>query len=65
MLFKCWSSAVGSKAYIETELGQILAFAGLHTGVVYTHPSPTILFSPVDQGTFSKTAGQSQAYYNT
>ena len=44
-------------ANIETALGRILAFARLHTGVVYTHPS--------DQGTFSKTAGQSQAYYNT
>ena len=32
---------------------------------VYTHPSPTIIFSPADQGTFSKTASQSQAYYNT
>ena len=32
---------------------------------VYTHPSATIIFSPADQGTFSKTAGQSQAYYNT
>ena len=32
---------------------------------VYTNPSATILFSPADQGTFSKTAGQSQAYYNT
>ena len=52
-------------ANIETALGQILAFAELHTGVVYTHPSPTIIFSPADQGTFSKTAGQSQAYYNT
>ena len=39
-------------ANIETALGQILAFAGLHTGVVYTHPSPTIIFSPADQGTF-------------
>ena len=48
-----------------TALGQMLAFAGLHTGVVYTHPSATIIFSPADQGTFSKTAGQSQAYYNT
>ena len=26
---------------------------------------PSIIFSPADQGTFSKTAGQSQAYYNT
>ena len=32
---------------------------------VYTHPSHSILFSPADQGTFSKTAGQAQAYYNT
>ena len=52
-------------ANIETASGQILAFASLHIGVVYTHPSPTIIFSPADQGTFSKTAGQSQAYYNT
>ena len=52
-------------ANIETALVQILAFAGLHTGVVYTHPSPIIIFLPADQGTFSKTAGQSQAYYNT
>ena len=47
-------------ANIETALGQMLAFAGLHTGVC--------LFSPADQGIFSKTAGQSQAcrvYYNT
>ena len=28
-------------------------------------PPPTIIFSPADQGTFSKTAGQLQAYYNT
>ena len=49
-----------------TALGQILAFADLATQVsVYTNPSPTIIFSPADQGTFSKTAGQSQAYYNT
>ena len=33
---------------------------------VYTHPPPpSTIFSPADQGTFSKTAGQSQAYYNT
>ena len=59
-------------ANIETALGQILAFAGLHT-CVCLHPSRpyhNILadqgtFRPADQGTFSKTAGQSQAYYNT
>ena len=32
---------------------------------VYTQPFPSIIFSPADHGTFSKTAGQSQAYYNT
>ena len=29
---------------------------------IYTHPSSTMIFSPADQGTFSKT---SQTYYNT
>ena len=29
------------------------------------NPPPSIIFSPADHGTFSKTAGQSQAYYNT
>ena len=52
-------------ANIETAFGQMLAFAGLHTGVCLHPPSATIIFSPADQGTFSKTAGQSQAYYNT
>ena len=32
---------------------------------VYTHPSAIMIFLPAAQGTFSKTAGQSQAYYNT
>ena len=35
------------------------------TGVCLHPPLPAIIFSPVEQGTFSKTAGQSQAYYNT
>ena len=53
-------------ANIETTLGQILVFAGLRTGVcLHLSPPPPIIFSPADQGTFSKTAGQSQAYYNT
>ena len=52
-------------ANIETALGQILVFAVLHTGVSLHPPLPSIIFSPADQGTFSKTAGQSQAYYNT
>ena len=65
MLFQYWSRAVGRGANIETALGQILVFAGLHTGVCPHPPLPSIIFSPADQGTFSKTAGQSQAYYNT
>ena len=50
---------------IETALGQILVFAGLQTGVCLHPPLPSIIFSPADQGTFSKTASQSQAYSNT
>ena len=65
MLFQYWSRAVGGGANIETTLGQILAFAGLHTGVCLHPLLLSIIFSPADQGTFSKTAGQSQAYYNT
>ena len=53
------------EANIEKTLGQILVFAGLHTGVCLHPPVPSIIFSPADQGTFRKTAGQSQAYYNT
>ena len=52
-------------ANIETALGQILVFAGLHKGVCLHPPLPCIIFLPADQGTFSKTAGQSQAYCNT
>ena len=67
MLFQYWSRAVGGWVNIETALVQILVFAGLHTGLhTGLHPPlPSIIFSPADQGTFSKTAGQSQAYYNT
>ena len=55
----------GGGPNIETALVQILVFAGLHTGVCLHPPLPSIILSPADQGTFSKTAGQSQAYYNT
>ena len=51
-------------ANIETALGQIFAFAGLHT-VVCLHPPlrhRNILASR--SGYFYKTAGQSQAYYS-
>ena len=53
MLFQYWSSAVsgGGGGNIETALGQILVFAGLHTGVCLHPPLPSILFSPADQGT--------------
>ena len=65
MLFQYWSRAVSRGANIETTLGQILVFAGLHTGVCLHPTLPSIIFSPADQDTFSKTAGQSHAYYNT
>ena len=66
MLFQYWSRAVGGGGGDnETALGQILVFAGLHTGVCLHPPLPSIIFSPAYQGTFSKTAGQSQAYHNT
>ena len=58
MLIQCWSSAVGpilKQHWVKCSTQVSL----------YTHPSATITFSPADQGTFSKTAGQSQAYYNT
>ena len=32
---------------------------------VYTHTSSSTIYLTANQGTFSKTAGQSQAYYNT
>ena len=71
MLFQYWSKAVGGGANIETALGQILVFAGLHTAVCLHPPLPSIILLPDDQGTFSKTADQTQpadqtqAYYNT
>ena len=66
MLFQCWSSADGGGPILKQHWFKSSRLLGsMHTGVVYTHPSPTIIFWPADQGTFSKTAGQSQAYYNT
>ena len=66
MLFQ-YSRAIGGGGggNIETAMGQILCLLGAHTGVCLHPPLPSIIFSPADQGTFSKTAGQSQAYYNT
>ena len=65
MLFRCWSSAVGGGPILKQHWVKSLRLLGSTQVSVYTHPSPTIIFSPADQGTFSKTAGQSQAYYNT
>ena len=65
MLFQCWSSAVGGGPILKQHLVKCSRFLGSTQVSVYTHPSATIIFSPADQGTFSKTAGQSQAHYNT
>ena len=65
MLFQCWSSAVGGGPILKQHLVKSSRLLGSTQVSVYTHPSPTIIFSPADHGTFSKTAGQSQAYYNT
>ena len=65
MLFQCWSSAVGGGPILKQHWVKSWRLLGSTQVSVYTHPSPTIIFSPADQGTFSKTASQSQAYYNT
>ena len=65
MLFQCWSSAVGGGLILKQHWIKCSRLLGSTQVSVYTHPSATIIFSPADQGTFSKTAGQSQAYYNT
>ena len=65
MLFQCWSSAVGGVPILRRHWVKCSRLLGSTQVSVYTHPSATIIFSPADQGTFSKTAGQSKAYYNT
>ena len=65
MLFQCWTSAVGGGPILKQHWVKCSHLLGSTQVSVYTHPSATIIFSPADQGTFSKTAGQSQAYYNT
>ena len=65
MLSQCWSSAVGGGPILKQHWVKSSRLLGSTQVSVYTHPSPTIIFSPADHGTFSKTAGQSQAYYNT
>ena len=65
MLFQSWSSAVGGGPILKQHWVKSSRLLGFTQVFVYTHPSPTIIFSPADQGTLSKTAGQSQAYYNT
>ena len=65
MLFQCWSSAVGGGPILKQHWVKCSRLLDSTQVSVYTHPSTTIIFSPADQGTFSKTASQSQAYYNT
>ena len=65
ILFQCWSSAVGDGQILKQYWIKSSRLLGSTQVTVYTNPSPAIIFSPADQGTFSKTAGQSQAYYNT
>ena len=65
MLIQCWSSAVGGGPILKQHWVKCSRLLGSTQVSLYTHPSATITFSPADQGTFSKTAGQSQAYYNT
>ena len=65
MLFQCWSSAVGGGPILKQHWVKCSCLLGSTQVSVYTHPSATIIFSRADQCTFSKTAGQSQAYYNT
>ena len=65
MLFQCWSSADRDGPILKQHWVESSRLLGSTQVSVYTHPTPTIIFSPADQGTFSKTAGQSQAYYNT
>ena len=65
ILFQCWSSAVGGGPILKQHWVKSSRLLGSTQVSVYTHPSPTIIFSPADQGTFSKTDDQSQAYYNT
>ena len=65
MLFQYWSSAVGGGPILKQHWVKCSRLLGSTQVSVYTHPSATVIFSPADQGTFSKTAGQSQAYYNT
>ena len=65
MLFQCWSSAVGGGPIVKQHRVKSSRLLGSTQVSVCTHPFPTIIFSPADQGTFSRTAGQSQAYYNT
>ena len=65
MLFQCWSGAVGGGPILKQHWVKCSRLLGSTQVSVYTHPSATIIFSPADPGTFNKTAGQSQSYYNT
>ena len=60
-VFQCWSSEVGGGPILKQHWVKCSRLRGSTQVSVYTHPSATIIFSPADQGTFSKTAGQSKA----
>ena len=64
-LFQCWCSAVGGESILKQRWVKSSCWLSSTQVSVYTHTSPSTIYSAANQGTFSKTAGQSQAYYNT
>ena len=65
MLFQCWSSAVDGGSILKQHWVKFSCWLSSTQVSVYTRPSPSIICSSANRGTFSRTAGQSQAYYNT
>ena len=65
MLFQCWSSAVGGGSILKQHWVKSSCWLSSTQVSVYTHTSPSTIYSAANLGTFSRTAGQSQAYYNT
>ena len=65
MLFQCWSRSVGGGSILKQHWVKSSCWLSSTQVSVYTRLSPSIICSAANQGTFSRTAGQSQAYYNT
>ena len=65
ILFQCWSRDVGSGSILKRHRVKSSCWLSSAQVSVYTHTSPSTIYSAANQGTFSRTAGQSQAYYNT